>query len=263
MTELEAGPERWQDIPTFAALLPAFLEDLRRTLRADLVGVYLYGSAVAGGFDTAHSDLDLVVVTARSIDDLDFGVLAGLVDRLAAREPGWAERLDIVFVGRPTLATFRDGGPLASISHDEPLQRTADADTWLQTWYLARMAATPLIGPPIEEIIPPIPLGEFVEAVTRDAGRIIRLAQDPDTGDGLLAYTLLTLARVRRVRETGEIVPKDEAGSWLADRLPAWRDVIATAVAVRRGGTADEGWRERARELAARVLAPSLVRTPR
>ncbi|HJW22003.1 MAG TPA: nucleotidyltransferase domain-containing protein [Candidatus Limnocylindrales bacterium] len=146
-------------MPAFATLLPAFLDDLRQTLGADLVGAYLYGSAVAGGFEPAFSDLDLVVVTARSVDDLDFGVLAGLVDRLAVREPGWAERLDIAFVGRPTLASFRQGGALVSISHDLPLQRYDDADTWLQTWYLARAAATPLVGPPVGEVIPPIASG--------------------------------------------------------------------------------------------------------
>jgi Domain of unknown function (DUF4111)/Nucleotidyltransferase domain len=236
------------------ALLPAFLDDLRTTLGDDLVGVYLYGSAVAGGFDPAASDFDVAVVVARPVDEIDLGVLDGVVQRLSSREPAWADRLDIVLVGRSTLATFRSGGPLVSISHDEPLQRFDDADTWLQTWFLVRTADATVIGPPIDELILPIGLDEFVSAVTADADRIVRRAMRPESSDELLAYTLLTVARVAQVRDTGEVVPKDDAGRWLASWMPQQAGVIEAAIAVRHGGPADGAWRAGVRRLLLEVV---------
>jgi hypothetical protein len=237
-----------------AALLPALVDDLRSALGNEFVGIYLYGSAIAGGFDAAASDLDVAVVVARPTDEIDLDVLGGIVERLGLREPTWADRLDIVFVSRSTLATFRDGGPLVSISHDEPLQRYDDADTWLQTWFLVRTADANVIGPPIRDVIPEIGLDEFIAAVTSDAGRIVRRAMAEDVWDGLLAYTLLTVARVARVRETGEIIPKDDAGRWLASHRPRDAAVIETAVLVRHGGEPGEAWRAGVRRLLSEIV---------
>ena len=139
-------------------ILPAVIDDLRSTLGNDLIGVYLYGSAVSGGFDPELSDLDLVVVTAPAVDAIEFRVFAGPVERLQAREPDWAGLLDIVFIGRETLAGFRAGGPFLEISHEEPLRLVRSADEWLETWFLAREADRALVGPPIADLIPPIDL---------------------------------------------------------------------------------------------------------
>jgi hypothetical protein len=119
------------------------------------VGAYLYGSAITGGFDPALSDLDLLVVIDSDARLLDLPRIEALHDRLAGRHPEWADRLDIAYVGRETLATFRTGGAVV----DQPrgcFQLYDDADGWLQTWYLVRHADTALLGPPVVEVIPPI-----------------------------------------------------------------------------------------------------------
>jgi streptomycin 3"-adenylyltransferase len=231
------------------AILTPFVADLRTTLGADLVGVYLYGSAVRGGFDPEASDFDVAVVVRPSTDDIDIERFDGLVRRLADRERAWADRLDVVFVGRPTLATFRSGGPLVAISHEDALQRFDDADGWLQTWFLIRIADTAIVGPPIAEVIGPIELAEFVEAVSTHTEGIVRSALEAEVRDGYLAYLLLTAARVACVRATGRISPKDDAGQWLAARRPGDAATIEGAIAVRHGAIADPAWRDAVRSL--------------
>lgn len=213
-------------------ILPPLLEDLRASLGPDLVGAYLYGSAISGGFDPKLSDLDVVVASERPTDELDFGVLEGIIDRLAAREPDWADRLDITFVGRDTLATFREGGPLVEISHDDPLRRVPSADDWLETWFLVRDADTPLLGPSPRELIPPIEFGEFIAGAALDVDRLVAKARD-DTRDGSVAYRLLTLCRVLRSLESGAICSKDEGAAWVSRRFPDAAPVIDAAQAVR------------------------------
>lgn len=215
-------------------ILPALVNDLQASLGPDLLGAYLYGSAISGGFDPAISDLDLVVVTAQSTDDFEFGAFEGVVDRVAAREPDWADRLNVTFVGRDTLATFRSSGPLVEISHDEPLRRIPNADDWLETWFLARDADTPLFGPSVTTLIPPIDFAEFIRGAALDVDRLVEETRD-DPRDGFVAYRLLTLCRVLRSLETGAICTKDEGASWVAERFPDAGPVIDAAQAVRRG----------------------------
>ena len=215
-------------------ILAPLLDDLRSSLGPDLVGAYLYGSAISGGFDPEISDLDLVVVTGRSTDEVDFGVLEGIVNRIAAREPDWADRLDITFVGRETLATFRSGGPLVEISHFVPLRRIAAADDWLETWFLAREADTPLYGPSPKELIPPIDIGEFLQGVAFDVDRLVERART-DPLERAVAYRLLTLCRALRSLHTGAICSKEEGAGWVAQRFPDAASVIDAALAVRRG----------------------------
>ncbi|HEV2006700.1 MAG TPA: aminoglycoside adenylyltransferase domain-containing protein [Candidatus Limnocylindrales bacterium] len=212
-----------------------FIDDLQATLGPDLVGVYLYGSAITGGFDPVLSDLDLLVVIESDARRLDLSPIEALHDRLAARHPDWADRLDIAYVGRATLATFRAGGTVASISHEDALQLYDDADGWLQTWYLVQFADTALLGPPVAEVIPPIERAEFVDAVARDADRIVRRVET-DQRSGLVAYTLLTLCRVLRTIDDGAITSKPEAASWVAGRMPEARWVLDEALVVRASG---------------------------
>jgi predicted nucleotidyltransferase len=217
------------------AIVGPFIDDLRSMLGPELVGVYLYGSAVTGGFDPALSDLDLLVVIESDARLLDLAPIGALHDRLAGRHPDWADRLDIAYVGRETLATFRTGGTVASISHEDALQLYDDADGWLQTWYLVRYADTALLGPPVAEVVPPIERAEFVNAVARDAERIVRRIET-DQRPGLVAYTLLTLCRVVRALDDGAITSKQDAGAWVADRKPEVRRTIDEALTVRASG---------------------------
>jgi len=224
------------DLPKpLEAIVGPFIDDLRSTLGPELVGVYLYGSAITGGFDPALSDLDLLVVTEADAGLLGLSPIEALHDRIASHHPDWADRLDIAYVGRATLATFRAGGTVASISHEDALQLYDDADGWLQTWYLVRLADAPLLGPPVVEVIPPIERAEFVDAVARDADRIVRRVET-DQRSGLVAYTLLTLCRVLRALDDGAIISKPEAASWVADRMPEARWVLDEALVVRASG---------------------------
>ena len=218
-------------------ILPPLLDDLRSSLGADLVGAYLYGSAISGGFDPALSDLDLLVVTARSTDEIDFDVFDGIAKRLVTREPDWPDRLDVTFVGQETLATFRSGGPLVEISHDDPLHRIPNADDWLETWFLAREADRALIGPSPRTLIPPIDIGEFLAGAALDVDRLVEKARD-DPRDGSVAYRLLTLCRLLRSLESGAVCSKDEGAAWVAERFSDAAPVIDTAQAVRHGGGA-------------------------
>lgn len=213
-----------------------FVDDLHATLGGELVGAYLFGSAVSGGFDPAISDLDVIVVTETPVDQQPFERFAALVSRLQAREPEWAGRLDIVFVGRSTLAEFRSGGgPFLEINHEEPLELKRRADEWLETWYLARTANWPLIGPAPARLIPPISTREFLDDVVRGVPGFIAPKRNTGT-DGWLAYRTLTLCRLLRSLESGDLCSKVEGAAWAIERYPEQAPLIRAALEVRAQG---------------------------
>jgi len=212
-------------------ILPRFVDDLRSTFGLELVGVYLYGSAVMGGFDPKRSDLDVVVVTERSTDEVGIDVFARLVERLQTREAEWADRLDIVFVGRRTLADFRSGGGFLEIGHPRPLRRIPDASQYVETWFLMRAADRPITGPPAATLVPPISTREFLAEVVAGIDGFIAAVHD-DTPAGNVAYRAVTLCRVLRSLESGEICTKQEGAEWAAARDPDWAPFIRAAWAV-------------------------------
>jgi predicted nucleotidyltransferase len=215
-----------------ASILPSLVADLRSTLGDDLVAIWLYGSAVMGGFDADSSDLDLVVVTETEAASLDLARLGSVHDRLTAREPDWADRLDLAYVDRRTLATFRSGGPVTSISHDEPLQVYDEADAWLQTWYLVREADTTILGPSPAALIPEIGRREFAAAVARTTAELVDRARG-EARPGYLAYLCLTLPRVLLTVEGGDVVSKQVAAAEVGRRWPQWQPLLQACLAVR------------------------------
>ncbi len=174
-----------------------------------------------------------MVVADRDVAGLDLARLDAVHARLCAREPHWAHRLDLAYVSRSTLASFRSGGSVLSLSHDDPLELTHDADSWLQTWYLVRAADSPIVGPPAADVIPPIAPAEFVRAVAFDADRVVGLTLT-DERAGPLTYTILTLCRVLVALETSMIVSKQEAAEAIARERPAWRWLLEACLRVRR-----------------------------
>jgi len=216
-------------------IVPTFVDDLRSTLGDQLVAVYVCGSAASGGFDPRLSDLDLVVVTASTVDRLPFQGFAGLIERLARREPDWADRLDVDFVGRETLRTFRDGGgPFFEISHEEPLQRHDRAEDWLETWFLALDADWAVLGPPPSEVIAPISIDEFLDVLVDDVQRYVSVVR-LDWRDDKIAYRLLTVCRLLLSLETRALSSKVEGAEWAAGRYPQWAASIRAASEVRAG----------------------------
>ena len=51
------------------SLINGFLEQLKKILRDNLVGVYLHGSLVMGCFNPQKSDIDLIIVVDKPISD--------------------------------------------------------------------------------------------------------------------------------------------------------------------------------------------------
>lgn len=225
-------------------LLETLVSGIRAVLGGDLLGIYLYGSSVSGGFDPGVSDLDLVAVTSAEVEEIDLAGLEQMHLDIVSRNPEWSDRLEIIYIGWTTLQSFRtSAGSLAVISPGEPFHVVGEVAEWLQNWYLVRNAGVTLYGAAAADVIPPIARVEFVAAVVRYADWLRKRNHD-DLGPGSLAYAVLSLCRALRTVRTGMHGSKQEAAAWTRERMPEWAWLVDAALRCRlsRGttGFADE-----------------------
>lgn len=214
--------------------LDTLVAEIRALLGDDLIGLYLYGSLVSGGFDPEASDLDLVAVTSSEVGELDFARLERMHHDFVHRHPDWQNRLDIVYIGRATLSAFRRGdGSFAVISPGEPFHVRTDVADWLQTWYLLRETSVTLLGDDAAELVPPIARSEFVAALVRYAD-LMRTRSQEDSGPGALAYGVLTICRALQTVRTNTEPSKQEGAAWTRERMPEWAWLIDAALECRR-----------------------------
>ncbi|HEX7949110.1 MAG TPA: aminoglycoside adenylyltransferase domain-containing protein [Candidatus Limnocylindrales bacterium] len=220
-----------------ARAIDALTSEIRGALGDDLTGLYVYGSAVIGGFDPGVSDIDLIAVTSPEVEALDLTGLEAMHGRFLARNPEWRDRIEIVYIGRTTLGSFRTSrGLLAVISPGEAFHVRADrAGEWVQNWYLARETGVVLSGAPVDAVVPPIAFSEFVAATKRYAAEV-RGRSRVGAGGGTLAYTILTMCRALRLVRMQAVGSKQEAAAWAREEMPEWAWLIDAALACRLSG---------------------------
>jgi predicted nucleotidyltransferase len=229
-------------------------------LGPDVLGVYLYGSAVAGGLQH-RSDLDVLVVVDREPDpDVRAALVSALlpVGRRAGRRAE-DRSVELTVVVRSDLVPWR-----------YPPRQAFQYGEWERAEYLAGYVPAPrpepdlavllsiavphgvaLAGPPIGALLAPVPAADLRRAMV---DLIPRLDGELETDT---ANVILTMARVWATLETGEILPKDEAASWALDRAPSTaRTVLVRARAVYLGEAGDD-WDDLADEV--RAAADALL----
>ena len=161
---------------------------------------------------------------------------------LVVETPEWDGRVEVVYVSSEGLRTFRDGTSAAArISPGEPFHAIVVDPTWLIDWYQLREVGVTLFEPPATEVVPVISKSEYVEAVRQHLLAWLTWTDELATL-GTQAYAILTMCRGLRTVRTGEYVSKREAARWASEQLPAYAELIRTALGwreARRGATDD------------------------
>jgi hypothetical protein len=221
--------------PSVASIVNTLTNGIRAVLGPQLIGVYVIGSAVSGGFDPGVSDIDLITVTETDVMGLDLPALEAVTRGFVRERPEWTERVEVVYVGRSTLRAFRSGGSLAVVSPGESFHVRHDAIDWTQTWYQLRELSATVTGPPPTELVSRIDWSDFIRALMHTADAI----RERDCGDqtpGGRAYGVLTACRTLATVRTGRVPTKQQSAAWVSERMPEWRWLIDAALRCRASG---------------------------
>ncbi len=195
-----------------------------------LVGLYLGGSLATGDFDERMSDIDLLAVLSTEVSPSLAAHLERMHDELAADNPRWRGRIEVVYVSAVGLANFRVGSPrIAVISPGEPFHVISAGTDWVLTWYPARNSGIVLVGPPTGEVVPDISFEEYLDAVRNHMLHFRERIAD-DATRGLQAYAVLTMCRGLYTCVHGEQVSKSRAAAWAQREFPEWAGLIREAI---------------------------------
>ncbi|MCY4145815.1 MAG: DUF4111 domain-containing protein [Chloroflexi bacterium] len=215
------------------AILDHLTAGLCSALRGNLVGIYVYGSLIAGDFDAAISDIDLVVVLRKPLDEARFAALQQLHQDVVRDRREWQDRLELAYISRRSLRRFRsETSTIGIISPGEPFHLVQAGSDWLISWHALREDGVALLGPPIESLVDPISARDYLRAVREH----IEGYRDMDTAAAnaaMLSYTTLTVARGLFTLRHGEPTSKIKAAAWAQDAFPHWSPLIQLALAWR------------------------------
>jgi predicted nucleotidyltransferase len=232
-----------------AAQLARVVDLARDVLGAHLAAAYLFGSAVLGGL-RPDSDLDVLVLTRRPTTSAEKRALVERLLAVSGRQTatGRWRRVELTLVVESELTPWRFP-PRFDFQYGDWLRNEFERGS-LEPWPTAengdlatlltmvRRYGEPLVGPPAEDVVPPVPEADLRVAMVRDLETLLE-DLEPDTRN-----VLLTLARVWCTLATGEIRTKDEAAAWALERLPeAHRPALAHARACYLGAE-DDRWEE-------------------
>jgi predicted nucleotidyltransferase len=190
---------------------------VRGVLGAELVGVYLFGSAVLGGLKPT-SDLDFLVVSRLPTTPDE---RRHLVERLLflSLRPRYLE-VTIVVESEirpwryPPQMDFQYGDWLRPQLERGEIPPPAPNPDLTALITMTLLADRPLVGPPAAEVFDPVPHEDLLRAGVDELEHILA-ELDSDTRN-----MLLTLARIWSTAKTGELRSKDAAADWALSHLP-------------------------------------------
>lgn len=225
---------------TVQALLRELLSHMQVILGGKLLGVYVFGSLVMGDFDETVSDIDLLAALDSDLNTMDFAALDKMHNDWATAHSDWAGRLEIAYLSRHGLQTFRtESTPMGIISPGEPFHMIEAGHDWLINWYVVRNNGLTVFGAPVESIIAPISIDEFIDNVKIYVDGW-RHRNDEFERRPSQAYAILTMCRALYSVKHGQQISKVKAAAWAAQAYPEWASLINNAVQWRLA------WREEA-----------------
>lgn len=224
------------------------LDLLKDTLGKDLLGVYLYGSAIIGGLQK-YSDIDLLVVVNRSTTHVEkVHLVTHLLTISGIYMKSVKNPIELTIVVKseinpwhyPPQFDFQYGDWLRKEfekSNFEPWPTKVMPDLAVLITQVL-LANEIIFGPAPDQLFSKIPYKDFITA-TIAALDDLMIELEHDTRN-----VLLTLARIWSTIETDQIRSKSDAARWVINKLPnEYRQVIERAKAIH-VGEEDEQWQD-------------------
>lgn len=214
----------------------------------NLAGLYLYGSAVAGGW-RHDSDIDLLAVVERPLTGAERKALASVLLRVSGRWPrsGPDRPVELIVVVRDELVPWRFP-PRSDFVYGEWLRAeferghlptsTEDPDLAVLVT-MVRGSSSALFGPPAAHLLDPVPADDLSRAFVAGLPELIAGAAGDERN------VVLTLARMWVTAESGVVMPKAEAAAALVPRLPAEHAAVVRLARAGYLGEVTDDWTDR------------------
>jgi streptomycin 3"-adenylyltransferase len=220
--------------PVVDQYLTTLATRVAEALGDNLVGIYLHGSAVLGGFNPDRSDVDVLVVVHHGLSGQDHDGLASQLGSRALPVPAATLEMSVV-----TLDSARR--PAAAPTYEMHINtlrgRFADgrgrADADLLLHYAIVRQRGRLLGPGMspEEVFAPQPRPLVLAALATELDDAL------SSGEATAEYILLNACRNLAYLEEGHFYSKIGGGQWVVAQRPDVDPQLVRAALRRQDGT--------------------------
>ncbi|KAK6811211.1 hypothetical protein RU639_013030 [Aspergillus parasiticus] len=216
------------------AYLEEIVQRLTEYLKGQLVGVYLFGSASYGAYESGLSDLDVQAIVKDQLDTVDKQAIISRVNQDALPCP--ATKLEFVVYSQsavypasrhPRFELNLNTGP------HQPDHISLDPASESSHWFLldiamGRQLGRTLYGPPTTEAFGAIPRRWILETIANS----LEWHQANELSS---ANSVLNACRGWRFIVTGEFSSKLDGAKW-ATQQQGCPDIVSRAIAARKTG---------------------------
>ena len=231
-------------------LINDIVKSFRKTLKDNLVGVYLHGSLAMGCFNPNYSDIDMLIVVEREMNVEDKRLfIKDFLDAIKSKKiPKKGIEFSVIQI--KYLRNFEYPTPFEL--HYSKMWREAyeqnrvdfskrNRDPDLAAHIVVTLnRGICLYGKPIYDVFKPIPEKFYVESILYDAKDIERNPmEDP-------VYSILNLCRILYYLKERVVSSKKEAGEWAIEILPEdLKRLVNKALRIYMGDVKEIKWDER------------------
>ena len=209
-----------------------FLSDVVRSFReflgVNLTGTYLHGSLAAGSYYRAKSDIDLLLVVKKPLNEGERRSFGLRCVSLSDRRPTVGDlELSVILYGNaqqfthplPYEVHYSSGHRDRILGGTQDYSRSrTDRDLAAHCTFV-KARGTVLDGAPIQQVFGDVPFEDYLDSILHDLDWILE-------GDNILEgpyYGVLNICRVFQVLEQGEgtIPNKEDGAAWALTHLPS------------------------------------------
>lgn len=214
-----------------AEIVGTLVGELVKALPADLEGIYLKGSLALGDFNPETSDVDVLVVVRRALNQADFELLDSLHRQIQTLPNRYAHELELAYIPASKLNNFAPGN-YPSLERGGGLMWKTLGSNWILDFWIVREHGLVLFGPDPKTLIDPVSADQMREAV-RD--RLSAWNQWVDTWDspgwkthmGEMRFVVETMCRAGYTLAFKQMCSKPVAVRWALTALPeSWRALV-------------------------------------
>jgi len=221
-------------------VLENYAQELKKTLKDNLVGIYLQGSLAIGDFDMT-SDVDFVVVINSELTDKEVESIQQIHDEVYKQDNRWVKRLEYSFFPKDKLneisSPFENGKEnkikerkLWYFDNGSKTIKKSDHDNTLVVRWTLREKGVSLVGPNPKEyvnLVNPKDLRREIKETILGWGKQLIRDASPYKNRFYQSYLVLNFSRMLQDLYTGQVTSKLDAIKWAKTELDSkWFNLI-------------------------------------
>ncbi|MFA4819119.1 MAG: aminoglycoside adenylyltransferase domain-containing protein [Patescibacteria group bacterium] len=219
-------------------VVPEDLNDFLETIKTELpgllgnvlFGIYVYGSLSYSDFEEHRSDVDVMAVIKRELNEKELAKLETWYDSSPMRQSRWISRLEMDYTVIGKLISSTKHGAKTTHFAGGKLNKKADSDGSNPiVWINIKECGITLFGPSPKEFVPEISTALLLSALRSEFEDIEIHApvwMKKDLWNQV--YIVITLCRIAYTLKKNKLVSKKEAGKWCLENLPKrFRPMVA------------------------------------